>query len=71
MNKTLLLLGIVILFGCDNTHFSGKERVYGARYDDEIYTVTYEGHEYIVLYGYRKGGITHAESCPCKNRIKE
>lgn len=30
--------------------------------------IVFEGHEYLVDEGYRKGGICHSESCPCKKR---
>ena len=36
-----------------------------------IYSIEIEGHDYIVFNGYRKGGITHSESCPCKKEAKK
>ena len=31
-----------------------------------IYSIEIEGHEYIIFDGFRKGGIIHSESCPCR-----
>jgi competence protein ComGC len=28
----------------------------------------FQGHDYIVMDGYKQGGICHSESCPCKNK---
>lgn len=36
-----------------------------------IYSISIEGHEYIVFDGAYKGGIIHSESCPCKKRATE
>jgi hypothetical protein len=30
--------------------------------------VKLKGHEYVVMDGYKQGGICHAESCPCKSK---
>jgi hypothetical protein len=30
--------------------------------------VNLKGHEYVVMDGYKQGGICHAESCPCKSK---
>ncbi|CAB4160279.1 hypothetical protein UFOVP723_125 [uncultured Caudovirales phage] len=31
-------------------------------------TVKISGHDYIVMDGYKSGGICHAESCSCKSK---
>ena len=36
--------------------------------DITIKTITIKEHEYMVLDGYRKAGICHSESCPCKTK---
>ena len=36
-----------------------------------IYSISIEGHEYIVFDGAYKGNIIHSESCPCKKRATE
>ena len=30
--------------------------------------VKLKGHDYVVMDGYKQGGICHAESCPCKSK---
>jgi hypothetical protein len=30
--------------------------------------IKFQGHDYVVMDGYKQGGICHSESCPCKNK---
>jgi hypothetical protein len=30
--------------------------------------IKFQGHNYVVMDGYKLGGICHSESCPCKNK---
>lgn len=34
---------------------------------NDVHLVEIEGHQYIIYDGLYKGGIIHAEHCPCKN----
>lgn len=34
----------------------------------EIRTVMVKGHEYVLMDGYKCGGIVHAASCPCMSK---
>ena len=43
-----------------------KVKCYKPTGDVRIYSIEIEGHVYIIFDGYRKGGIIHSESCPCK-----
>lgn len=36
--------------------------------DIDIRIVKVQSHDYIVLDGYKQGGICHSESCPCKSK---
>lgn len=33
---------------------------------DDLHTVDYNGHSYIIYQGRYKGGITHDPDCPCR-----
>lgn len=43
-----------------------EERYFKKSASTFIYSIEIEGHEYIIFDGFRKGGIIHSESCPCK-----
>ena len=43
-----------------------KVKCYKPTGDIQIYSIEIKGHVYIIFDGYRKGGIIHSESCPCK-----
>ena len=75
MKKILILLATICLYGCGNTGITKEEQTqnlnekyYYKDGDDRLFTVEIEGHLYIVYKGFYKGGITHAEHCPCKNK---
>ncbi len=62
MKKIFAVLVILAITGC-----AGKrENQVSAGSCDAVYTVTVEGHKYVIYDGYHQGGIVHAESCPCK-----
>lgn len=74
---------IVIVFalcfagcGVNDDSASGQTNVSNERYFKRsssaiIYSISIEGHEYIVFDGAYKGSIIHSESCPCKKRATE
>ena len=68
MKKIILLLGVLMLFGChqhqNEPGIGKKERITVKRGWSEIYTVNIKGHEYVVYEGWKQGGIVHSESCP-------
>lgn len=63
----IILLTLLFITGCtpeqeNNTTLSMTSNVF---------TVMIDGHKYVVLDGYHKGAIVHAESCWCKETKKE
>lgn len=64
----LLLFALPLLVGCEYKVDGRKESTKHVGAGDEIYTVEIEGHKYVIYDGYYNGGITHAESCQCKER---
>lgn len=74
MKNILIFFAIILCLGCSNV----DEEI--TNVDDatvvktiniypscEVYLIEIEGHQYIIFNGVRKGGIIHAEHCPCKN----
>lgn len=35
---------------------------------DDLHTIEYNGHSYIIYKGRYKGGITHNPDCPCREK---
>ena len=73
----LLLIGLCpILVGCDAPPSSENVRNVRNVCDNNTWTshggcmstkiIEIEGHKYIIMTGYKCGGIIHAESCGCK-----
>ena len=68
MRKALLIaFAAIMMVGCtpepeNNTTLS---------ITSNVFTVMVDGHKYVVLDGYYKGAIVHAESCWCKETKKE
>lgn len=65
MKKLLFLSVICTLISCEDR--SAEVSHIGS----SIYIETIRGHDYIIYDGMYKGGIIHAESCPCKQNKKE
>ena len=74
MKNILIFFVIILCLGCCNVD---KEK---SNVDDatavksinlgqvnNVYLVEIEGHQYIIFNGLNKGGVIHAEHCPCKN----
>ena len=74
MKNILIFFAIILCLGCSNV----DEEI--TNVDDatvvktiniyptcDVYLIEIEGHKYIIFDGIRKGGIIHAEHCPCKN----
>ena len=75
-NCALVIASALCLAGCDEyeygyEQFQTKRKYYGTTIGVPIYSIEIEGHEYILFNGYRKGGITHSESCPCRKEVKK
>lgn len=72
MKKFLILLAAICCCGCnsvDTKATSTTETTKIKYYRNDIvsiYSIEIEGHLYIVYSGNYKGGIIHAEHCPCK-----
>lgn len=76
--KKLLVIGLCFLFGCSESpvdengrHVAEKS---GNSFDVIIYpgsgTLTFnyvvvDGHEYLVMTGSHRSGLTHSPKCPC------
>lgn len=75
MKKFLILLVIICcLSGC-STSATVEESTQNMNlklyYRDPatvLYTAEIEGHLYVIYSGTHKGGIIHAEHCPCKKK---
>lgn len=68
MKKLLLLTSVLLVAGCGEYKEPETRFGYGA---NEVFVVNVKGHDYVIFDGYNKGGIVHAESCPCKQKGKE
>ena len=75
MKKLALALGVAVaLVSCnENRGIAVKPKLtiqtnQGPAYDIELKIIKLQGHEYIVMDGYKQGGICHSESCPCKSK---
>lgn len=69
----ILAMLLCCLYGCDSTGVVKEEPTQDLNvkyyYKDPImylYTAEIEGHLYVIYDGNSKGGIIHAEHCPCK-----
>ena len=74
INYALIIASALCLSGCeehtDSASTQPNRKVFKNSFDACIYSLEIEGHEYIIFNGYRKGGIIHSESCPCKKEDK-
>lgn len=65
-----VIVSALCLAGCsvkdDPASVPPEERYFKKSASTFIYSIEIEGHEYIIFDGFRKGGIIHSESCPCK-----
>ena len=73
MKKILILLAAICLCGCSNTDVTKEEpmqnielKYYYQDSSQSLYTTEIEGHLYVIYGGNHRGGIIHAEHCPCK-----
>lgn len=67
----LMLFGFgFTLAGCGGTSYEDapdKDNTWISHGNDvTTKVVTIEGHRYVIMDGFKSGGITHAESCNCK-----
>ena len=71
-NYALVIASALCLSGCEKyEQVQIKEKYCNTPFEARIYLIEIKGHDYIVLYGSHKGGITHSESCPCKKEDKD
>ena len=78
MNKikiTLLIMCIITLTGCKKPTPEERQQIQERlqKIDDEncredLHTVEYNGHSYIIYQGRYKGGITNDPDCPCHQK---
>jgi hypothetical protein len=72
MKKLALALGVaVVLVSCSEGKEVNSETTLQSEHnasDIDIKVIEIRGHEYVILDGYKQGGICHAESCPCKSK---
>lgn len=80
MKQTLFSYALVIasalyLEGCgvnfDHAPATSREELLQRTPYTDVYTIELEGHKYIIFSGFRQGGITHSESCPCKKEVSK
>lgn len=71
----LLALLALTLTGCEKPTPEEKQQIQERlqKIDDEnrrddLHTVEYNGHSYIIYQGRYKGGITHDPDCPCHEK---
>lgn len=76
-NPTLTLLALLALtlVGCKKPTPEERQQIQERlqQIDDEnlrddLHTVEYNGHTYIIYQGRYKGGITHDPDCPCREK---
>lgn len=75
---TIVIASALCLVGCgvnvDSASVQSKElkeMCFKQSMSAKIYSMTIEGHKYIIFDGTYKGCIIHSESCPCKKRVAE
>ena len=67
MKYIIAAAAALVLAGCyEYEQVQTKGKYYDKTTGVRIYSIEIEGHDYILFNGYRKGGITHSESCQCK-----
>jgi hypothetical protein len=73
MKKFLILLAAICCCGCSSSNVTKEEptqntniKLYYKDLATVLYTAEIEGHLYVIYSGTYKGGIIHAEHCPCK-----
>lgn len=73
MKKVLILLAAICCCGCSDidtkvttTDDITRIKMYKNDVGSSIYSAEIEGHIYLIYSGNYKGGIIHAEHCPCK-----
>ncbi len=75
MKKLALVLGLVGLASCDNVNVVAPspdqkeiESLGNTGGTFTVRLVKFQGHDYVVMDGFKQGGICHSESCECKNK---
>lgn len=77
MKKLLIILiALVFCVGCtsENNQTYGDNQHTRIKIDDAvgdvgtIYKIEFQGHSYILWYGFHKGGLTHDPDCQCNKR---
>ena len=67
MKYIIAAAAALVLAGChEYEQVQTKVKYYNPTIGVRIYSIEIEGHDFILFNGYRKGGITHSESCQCK-----
>lgn len=70
MKVILFIASLLLLVSCNHQEPVKKHYIREGQLFDPAYTickVEFEGHTYLLLEGYRIGGICHDENCKCKD----
>ncbi len=75
LTLTLLALLVLTLTGCKKPTPEERQQIQERLQQiddknrrDDLHTVEYNGHSYIIYQGRYKGGITHDPDCPCREK---
>jgi C4-type Zn-finger protein len=76
MKKLMMILVVMmVVTSCDNisTKKSDSTSKYIKSVSNTGGSITlrltqFQGHDYVVMDGYKQGGICHSEACKCKNK---
>ena len=72
MKKVFIVLALLVM-SCEQQKSKPWVKEKGNvlnRGDNEISTIFYQGHDYILFTGFYKGSLCHSESCKCKTLTK-
>ena len=78
--RKLLAIGLCFLLGCSESPVDENGRYIAEKFGDSFAVkmrggverffnyVVVDGHEYLVMGGTHKSGLTHSPKCPCLNK---
>lgn len=75
LTLSILTLLVLTLTGCEKPTPEERQQIQerlqkidDEKLSDDLHTVEYNGHSYIIYQGRYKGGITHDPDCPCREK---
>ena len=73
MNKLFVVATVAALVGCDNKPIEELDAlpISSSHSVQGVNKIVVEGHEYLLYYWHRAGGICHSASCPCTKKTEE